>query len=122
MTLFILTLYFSDIDFLIFAFFDREHAETSRNEIKSEKTCDLTPQNDQNVIFRSRWAKMGSKWVKMGQNASIYFSNIDFFIFAFFDREHAETSGNEIKSEQTCGLTPQNDQNVIFRSKWTKMG
>ena len=118
MSLFILALYFSDIDFSFVLFFDREHAETLRNGIKSEKKGDLTHENDQNVIFRSKWAHIGSKWVKMTLFIfDFVFSDIDFLIFAFFDREHAETSRNGIKSDKICDLTPQNDQNVIFRPK-----
>ena len=73
-------------------------------ELKMKKTCDLTPQNDQNVIFRSnapKWCQNGSKWVKMPLFIlTLYFSDTDFFIFAFFDREHAETSRNDIQSEK----------------------
>ena len=54
MSLFILALYVSDIDFSFVLFLDREHAETLRNGIKREKKGDLTPENDQNVIFRSK--------------------------------------------------------------------
>ena len=61
------------------------------------------------------------KWGQNGQNVSVYFGFVffryRFFICAFFDREHAETLRNGIKSEKKGDLTPENDQNVISRSK-----